>query len=225
MVTRFIENCMNCVIFANGQFFLSAAEHSLWLQADLVIATDGGARHCHALQLIPHLLIGDMDSISSELLDYFTEQGSEVHRFPGRKDKTDLELAIEFAIGRGGRNITILGALGGRWDMSIASVMLLANPELADIAITLHDGPTNIYGVHGGNRLKILGEPGDTLSLIPLTGTAREVNLSGLEYALTDEDLSTGSTRGISNLFIDQQVEIALREGVLLVVHCRKTCD
>ena len=214
---------MNCVIFANGDFsMLSLAENS-WKMSDLIIATDGGARHCLNLQIIPHLLVGDMDSISAEILDYFTELGSEIHRFPGRKDKTDLELAIDLAISRGCTTILIMGALGGRWDMSIASIMLLASSTSLGITISLRDGSTDFHCVRAGGNLKVNGNPGDTLSLVPLDGPARGVSLSGLEYLLQDEDILPGSTRGISNILIEQHAGISLKDGLLLVIHDRKT--
>ena len=212
---------MKCVIFANGDFTLPPDTDTSWRQAELVIATDGGARHCHAQQLTPHLVVGDMDSISSELLEELTEKGSEILRFPARKDKTDLELAIELAVGRGAQDILIYGALGGRWDMSIAAIMLLTAPSSAGISLTLRDGATDLCRVRGGEHLTINGHAGDTLSLIPLVGPVRGVTLSGLEYPLTDEDIQAGSTRGISNVFTQSQARIDLKEGLLLCVVCR----
>jgi thiamine pyrophosphokinase len=217
------EKYMKCVIFANGDLPEPIALNPPWNKADLFIATDGGARHCRHLRLTPHLLIGDMDSISPELLDHFVSLGSEIHRFPGRKDKTDLELAIELAIGRGVNNILIVGAFGGRWDMTITSIMLLANPDSADIVLSLRDGSTDFHRVRAGGELTIHGDPGDTVSLIPLTEDARGVTLDGLEYPLINENIQVGSTRGISNLFTGKQAAISLREGLLLVVHARKS--
>ncbi len=217
---------MKCVIFANGDFSLPPNPDTPWQQAELIIATDGGARHCHLLHITPHLLIGDMDSIPPWLLRHLTEQGSEIHRFPAHKDKIDLELAVELAVGRGAQDILIFGALGGRWDMSIAAIMLLTAPASAGISLTLRDGSTDIRRVHGGEHLTIHGAPGDTLSLIPLAGPVRGATLSGLDYPLTDEDIPAGSTRGISNVLTQSQARIDLKEGLLLciVAHDVKHC-
>lgn len=214
---------MKCVIFANGDFYRPPYPESPWQQAELIIATDGGARHCHLLQITPHLLIGDMDSISPWLLRHLTEQGSEIHRFPARKDKIDLELAIELAAARGAQDILVYGALGGRWDMSIAAIMLLT--ASAGISLILRDGVTDICRIHGGEHLTISGAPGDTLSLIPLAGPVRGVTLSGLEYPLTDQDIPTGSTWGISNILTQPQARVDLKEGLLLCVVCHNVKD
>ena len=213
---------MNCVIFANGDFSLLPNAGAPWRHAELIIATDGGARHCHLLQLTPHLLIGDMDSIPPWLLEHLTEQGSEIHRFPCRKDKTDLELAIDLAVERGAQDILIFGALGGRWDMSIAAIMLLTAPAYAGIPLTLRDCSTDICRVHAGEHLIINGNPGDTLSLIPLVAPVRGVTLTGLDYPLTDQDISVASTRGISNVLSQSRAGVALREGILLIIHSKQ---
>ncbi len=209
---------MNCIIFANGDFSLSPSTDCPWRQADLIIATDGGARHCHLLQLIPDLLVGDMDSISPGLQAHLAEQGCEIRRFPCRKDKTDLELAIDIACERGAKSILTLGALGGRWDMSLAAIMLLATPAYAGIDLTLQDGSTVISRLHGGGHLSIQGQPGDTVSLIPLAGPARGVSLGGLDYPLTDQDIPIGSTLGISNILTQPLARIDLREGLLICI-------
>lgn len=213
---------MKCVIFANGDFSISPVAGSPWQQAELVIACDGGGRHCQLLGIAPQLVIGDMDSIAPSLLAEFEKQGSEIHRVPARKDKTDLELAIELAVDRGAQDILIFGALGGRWDMSIAAIMLLAAPAWAGLSLILRDGATSIHRLRGGGHLTIPGAAGDTLSLIPLAGPVRGVTLNGLDYPLTGEAIEAGSSRGISNVFLGNRAEIALEEGLLLCIHSRE---
>jgi thiamine pyrophosphokinase len=68
-------------------------------------------------------------------------------------------------------------------------------------------------------RTDISGAAGDTVSLIPLNGTARGVRTEGLYYPLRDEDLYFGPARGVSNVMNGEQAAVMLREGVLLVVH------
>ncbi|UKI38395.1 MAG: hypothetical protein L6V93_10935 [Clostridiales bacterium] len=41
------------------------------------------------------------------------------------KNATDTHIAVDFAVEKGFRNITLIGALGGRIDHSLANVMLL----------------------------------------------------------------------------------------------------
>lgn len=209
---------MRCTIFANGQYSLPVDLDRQQLQKELIIATDGGAVHCHAIGITPHLLVGDMDSIPGWLLAQLEQQGVEILRFSPRKDKTDLELAIELAIDRGADTIVLLAALGLRWDMSIAAVMLLASPHFANISLMLRDGSTDIFRIGSGQKITVSGRPGDRLSIIPLNGPACGVSLSGLAYPLSDHDIPVGATLGISNVFTHPQARIELRQGILLCV-------
>jgi thiamine pyrophosphokinase len=209
---------MQCTIFANGPFSLDTRIDPKMLQHDYVIATDGGALHCHDLGLTPDLVVGDMDSIPRWLLEELRRQEVEVRTFPERKDHTDLELAIDLAVERGMTDMTILAALGRRWDMSIAAVMLLAAPRLAGLHIVLRDGPTDLFCLRGRQRLDLAAMPGQRLSLIPLGGPAHGVTLDGLEYPLDNHLIPFGSTLGISNVVTKPEVLIQIHEGLLLCI-------
>jgi thiamine pyrophosphokinase len=209
---------MKCTILANGQWSQPAGPNLERRQTDLIIATDGGAVHCRALSVTPDLLVGDMDSVPDDLLAELEGKGVEILRFPPRKDQTDLELAIELAIERGADDIVILAALGLRWDMSIAAVMLLASPRFATVSLVLRDGATDILRLRGGQQLEIAGTPGDRLSIIPVGGPAVGVRLSGLAYPLADQDIPLGATLGVSNILTQPPARIELRKGLLLCI-------
>lgn len=209
---------MKCVIFANGPLKQDTLTEEAIRQHDLVLATDGGAVHCHSLGIKPDIVVGDMDSIPGWLLALLRQQDVEVHTFPQRKDQTDLELAIDLAIERGMEEITILGALGERWDMSIASIMLLATARFAGIQMTLRAGSTALFCLRGPDLKQFAGCPGDRLSLIPIGSPVAGVTLQGLEYPLTNHLIPLGSTLGISNIVIGPQVALTIQEGILLCV-------
>jgi thiamine pyrophosphokinase len=59
---------------------------------------------------------------------------------------------------------------------------------------------------------------GACCSLIPLTTVAEGVTTGGLLYPLRGEDLTVGSTRGISNEIIGEEGTVRIRGGLLLVV-------
>ncbi len=207
---------MRAVIFANGTLNppVTLAE------GDFIIAADGGARHCQALGLRPNAVIGDLDSLSPADLQALKAQGAEILQFPARKDFTDLELALIHARSLEADEILILGALGERWDQTVANVMLPAS--FPGMQIRLVDGSQELCYLRAGETLTVTGQPGDTLSLVPLGGQARGITTLGLEYPLKDEDLPPGSTRGISNVLLENQAQIKLDEGLLLCVLLRR---
>lgn len=206
------------VIFANGVISHLDEARSLILPGDILIAADGGGRHCHQLGLKPDILIGDFDSLDPAELDTFRKAGTMVIHHPARKDYTDLELAIRHAQSIHANEILVLGGLGARWDQTLANLLLPAAADFADMRISLLDGRQEVLLVRGGERLEIRGLPGDTVSLIPLGGDARGVTTLGLEYPLTGETLSFGATRGVSNVLLGKTASIEISTGLLMCV-------
>ncbi len=214
---------MRIIIFANGLLENPTATIQPWLAPDtLVAAADGGARHATAAGLIPHTVIGDMDSLTPSECAWLEAAGTCLLRFPPEKNETDLELALQWAARQNAAEIVILGALGGRPDQELANLMLLTLPELTERRVLIVAPPWEIQLLRGGTTTLISGTPGDLLSLVPLGGAARDISTTGLAYPLTHETLSLGPARGISNVFTTPQATIHFTEGLLWCFHALK---
>lgn len=209
---------MRFLIFANGKIGPKTDVKAFAAPPVRIFAADGGARFCLENGIRPHAVVGDMDSLEPEMLGQLKADGVEILEFPARKDQTDLELALELAIGRGATEIIVLGALGLRWDMSIANVLLLTRSGMENAGIRIVDEYQEITLIRAGETLKIRGNKGDRLSLIPLFSAAEGITLEGLEYLLNNETLYPGSTRGISNILSGSEARIHLKQGMLLCV-------
>jgi thiamine pyrophosphokinase len=207
------------IIIANGELRDPSDARTLVKTEDLLIAADGGARHCRRLGLIPHIVVGDLDSLTPEERAALERAGTRFEIHPAHKDETDLELALQAAMREGARDVVILAALGGRWDQTLANMLLLAHPDFATLTLRLADGPDTLWIVR--DQATVRGARGDTLSLMPLAGDAEGVTLSGLEYPLNDGTLRFGYTTGISNVLTASEATITVRRGVLLAVHRR----
>ena len=210
------------VIFANG-----ILSHPDWLKAQLqttdrFFCADGGTQHALALGLIPEAIIGDLDSLSSETVSQMEAAGVTLHRHPADKDQTDLELALALAVAEKPQEILLVTALGGRLDQTLANILLLTHPAYASVRLTLIDGPQWATLLRAHQSIIIDGQLGDTLSLIPLTPTVHQVTLTGVTWPLTAASLSFGSTLTISNVFAAPQVNVAIGDGMVLVVHFNK---
>ena len=59
---------------------------------DFILAADGGLRHTQQLNIRPHGILGDFDSLG------YTPEGAQV--FPVEKDDTDAMLAARKGLGR-----------------------------------------------------------------------------------------------------------------------------
>jgi thiamine pyrophosphokinase len=213
---------MKVVVFANGPLSAHTPTRRHLRDAALVIAVDGGVRHCHAQGVVPGILVGDMDSAAPQDLKRFAEQGTRLVRHPRRKDKTDLALALELALARHAGEIIVFGALGRRWDMSLANLMLLTDTAFADIRLVLIDGGTRVSLLRGGGGLTVIGRPGDTVSFIPAGGPARGVTLDGFDYPLDRQTIGEASTLGISNTLVGDRGVVRLERGLLFCVVVKK---
>jgi thiamine pyrophosphokinase len=206
------------VIFANGELEKHTPVQELIRPGDTIIAADGGSRYCALLGITPDVLIGDFDSITQEELDGFQKAGAQIVRHPARKDFTDLELALHHARALEADEILVLGALGARWDQTIANLLLPASARLRDVPVRLIDGRQEVRLLRGGETHEIRGSPGDIVSLIPLGESVDGITTKGLEYPLRDETLYFGATRGISNVLLGDTASIMSRQGNLLCV-------
>lgn len=213
---------MRVIVFTNGELQHPQSVLEIIQDGDVLIAADGGARHCLSLGLFPKLVIGDFDSLGEVELHELENAGAVILRYPADKDETDLELALIKAREYGPGEIIIFGALGARWDMTLANLMLMAHPDLASLNIRIIDGPQEISLLRGSQSKQIHGQPGDTVSLIPLLGDASGISTRGLEYPLEKGTLRFGATRGVSNVMRTQLARVQLDEGLLLVVLIKK---
>ena len=213
-----MKNFKRAVLFANGD---SPENDSLSIdEYDFLVAVDGGLHHLLQLGLTPQLLIGDLDSVTSEDLDSCMLWGVEILRFPPEKDQTDLELAVLEVLQRGFTDIIITCAIGGRLDHTLGNLALLALPELKGAHARISQGTTTIYFVN--EHINLLTNPGDLISVLPWGETVHNINTIGLQYALTDATLYPWKSRGLSNVATANQVSVTVKSGQLFLFHVTK---
>jgi thiamine pyrophosphokinase len=206
------------VIFANGELQDGSAVRRALDVSAYCIAADGGAQLAQMMGLPIALLVGDMDSITPDLLHQLEVSGCEIKRYPAEKDETDLELALLEATQRGAEWVRVIGALGGRLDQMLANIYLLNLPALQGRDVRLVAGKQTAWIIGEGEHL-LDGEVGDTISLLPLMGSAEGISTQGLKYPLHQESLFYGTARGVSNQMIAQTASLQVRKGRLLVIH------
>lgn len=215
-----MNDLKHATLFVNGQLEDPGALRLILKPASLWIAVDGGLTHLRRLGLEPDVVIGDLDSVEPGDLTYLEPFGIKVLQYPPAKDETDLELALTWAAAQPDvTEIVVLGALGGRPDQTLANLLLLALPALAGREVIIADGAWTVRCLRGGETATFHGQPGDTLSLLPLGGDAVGVTTGGLAYPLRDETLHFGFTRGVSNEFAGETATVSLQTGLLWCLH------
>lgn len=208
------------LIFANGDLNDGPAVRAALDHAPdaRIIAADGGARLALACARPPDLVIGDFDSLSDDEVRDLADRGAQIVRFPAAKDETDLELALLRAVQDGAVWLRVIGAVGDRLDQTLANLYLLTLDELAGRDVRLVAGRQTLWLLRPGTHL-IRGTPGDTLSLLPLVGSAENIRTTGLQYSLRGETLRLGPARGVSNVLEADTATVTFSTGLLIAVH------
>lgn len=197
---------MRAVIIGNGDIKDYQYIKSKINGDDFIICADGGYNHAEKMGIVPDVLIGDFDSAKN------FEKVKDRIEYPKRKDFTDGELAVMYAIDNGYENIVLIAMTGNRFDHSIADILLLEKCKNG----VLIDDNNEIYLLK--DKLSLNGKKGQTLSIIPIKDNAVGITTDGLEYPLNDETLYFGSSRGISNVMLADKCDITIKSGMALVI-------
>lgn len=211
-----------CLIFANGTLPDLDAARRLLRPDDFLIAADGGTRHLLDLGRTPSIIIGDLDSATFDLRP-LTAAGIQIIQHPRDKNETDLELALDHAIGLGFREIVIVAALGGRLDQTLGNLALISATRHPPLVTRIDDGVESAQFCRA--RSEVRGRRGDLVSLIPWGGEVTGVRTEGLRWPLSNETLVPHKTRGISNELTGDVAHIQIASGLLLIIHRRLNAE
>lgn len=214
---------MKGLIVCNGEIKNYFFYRSYFEKAGLVICTDGALRHMSGFGITPHVLLGDFDSIGSITSDEYSDflnRGMKVKKFPVEKDKTDTELAVDYAFDAGCNEIILIGAIGSRIDHTLSNIYLLKKiVERGACGWIINEA--NKITLIKNSSIILEKEHDEYVSLLPLFGQARGISTRGLYYPLDNDTLLVGSSRGISNEFTGKIAQITVKEGLLLVIISR----
>lgn len=206
------------VICTGGQLGAWALAHIK--AGDKLIGADNGALFLISHGLHPDIAIGDFDSVSEEeLLLIRASSGQTIECDPIDKNYTDTEMAMQLALDMKPRELVLLGALGTRFDHSLANVHLLVLAAKQHVRATIIDDHNKISLVTDQIVIEQQGYP--NVSLLPLSMRVEGITLTGFQYPLTDAGLTIGQSLGISNVLHSHTGKIELREGLLLIIQSR----
>ena len=200
-----------CIIFCAAEFDALAAPIG---PEDHVIAADGGLRHTQKLNILPHTILGDFDSLG------FVPEGANV--YPVEKDDTDAMLAARRGLELGFREFLFYGSLDGpRLDHTVANfqtLQFLADRDAQGYLV----GKDYIVTVVKNGSLRFPAGCTGTVSVFCMGCDAEGVTLKGLYYPLENGRLAAGFPLGVSNHFTGETAEISVKNGSLLVMWDRQ---
>ncbi|MFH2037263.1 MAG: thiamine diphosphokinase, partial [Candidatus Zixiibacteriota bacterium] len=194
------------ILFLNNSY--PAKDNQFYLEltkSRIKIAVDGGLRFFIRNKIKPDLLIGDLDSIPRVSQTYLSGIKTLIH--PSKKNKTDSELALEYALENLADDIIICGAISeSQIDHTLGNIFLLrlisnsSAKASREINARIASPQSEIYLLNDSG-VEIKGKKGDIVSILPLPGCDL-VAYSNLDYPAPKEPIECGSSRTLRNRMI-----------------------
>lgn len=182
---------------------------------DIILCADGGYLAAQKLGLSPDMIIGDMDSIA----DGKIPDGYPTWRVSKEKDETDTFLCILKGLELGCTKFLIIGAIGGRFDHTLANLQLMAWGLDKGIEITCLSDKVEVMMFSPGSYL-LTGRPDIYLSLLAYTPEVTNLTTKGVQYPLNGAVITNRFPLGISNRITGDKAEISFTGGTLLIILC-----
>ena len=199
-----------CTILANGKFPSHSTPLKVLKESSYLLCLDGAVDKLISsnIDIIPDLIIGDMDSISVDSKTKF----SEIIKTNPNQNKNDLTKGLEWAIGEGFSEIQILGSTGKREDHTIANIFnILENNYNASINIISDYGKMEIVK----NTKIIESFPGQQISFFAVDKNLK-ISTDGLKYELTNCKLDSLHSFSL-NESLSQSFKIIIDSGQILL--------
>ncbi|HUL44324.1 MAG TPA: thiamine diphosphokinase [Bacteroidota bacterium] len=207
---------MHALIIANGTLPPRNIVDTALSTADFIICADGGANHARRLKIIPHLILGDFDSILPSTRRFFQEVQQ---RRIADQGSTDLEKAIRFSLRHNFTSADILGGLGSRIDHTTGALGCFRKfGERINLRFIDPEGEITLIR----KAVTFPAKRGEKISLIPFT-PCKGITTRRLRYPLHNGALELGVREGISNEATGTPVSISVRSGVLLLYRFRNS--
>ncbi|MBE6973215.1 MAG: thiamine diphosphokinase [Ruminococcaceae bacterium] len=178
---------------------------------DLLIAADGGFATVERMGLVPHLVIGDFDSLGKQ------PDHPNTMVLPTVKDDTDMSAAIKIGRERGYTRFALYGGTGGRLAHTLANLQLLDGLAREGCRGFLVGEGTVATAVHN-SKLNFPAHMFGYLSAFCVSGRAEGVALSGLKYEVSDARMESSFPLGVSNEFTGLPARVEVADGSLLVL-------
>lgn len=208
------NSCDTALIICNGELPDKRILRPFLRKNPLIVCVDGGANSALKLHLIPHVIIGDFDSISEQTEKHYLRTTQIKFIYLRRQTDTDFEKALRYVTSREIPKAIIVGATGNLLDHTLGNFSILVR-FVSKLEIKIID--TNYFGEFVNHFLDFKCVIGSRISLIPLPG-AVGITTSGLKYQLSDESLEYGVREGTCNEATAEHVRINLRKGILLIL-------
>lgn len=191
-------------------------------ETEFVIGVDKGLEFLYKHEIKPDYIVGDFDSVSRELVDYYREElNVPIREFNPVKDASDTEIALRLCLGLNRKSILILGGTGSRIDHLWANVQCLQIALQAGVDARIVDSHNQIRLLDSDITLKKSEAFGPYFSLFPLEMPVDELSIRGAKYPLQNHFLKPSDSLCVSNEFAEDEVTISFVYGKVILMETR----
>ena len=179
-----------------------------------IIGVDGGTKHLFDRSINPDVVLGDLDSIDTLLLEKTKSMNINFVHYEVNKDKTDFELSLDSIEKPSEKNIFLIGGEEGEVDHLFSIFSLVTNFEYAENLTWFYQEKTILFR----KNITIEIEKGSNFSIIPITDL-KSLNISGAEWELNQEDIKAGSSKTLRNLSKSETISINCEAGLFSLIY------
>jgi thiamine pyrophosphokinase len=181
---------MNILLVANGKVNNKVLSNQFINknQIEKVIAVNGGSNKLVKLNILPDLIIGDLDSkkirkLKKDLVDILKQK---IISFPKDKDFSDLELAVNYINNLDSivNRIFCFGVIGNRLDHTLANINSLFNLYLKESVknVIIYDMESVVFLIKDKQEIKLEVDVNIRASVLAFDIPACKAYLNGFKY-------------------------------------------
>jgi thiamine pyrophosphokinase len=176
-------------------------------ECQLVVAADGGIAACQQAGIEPDYLVGDMDSVASDML--LSKNTKKIYN--PDQESTDMQKVLNFTRGLAADELIVVNAFGGRADHTFANYLILEEFS-REFSLQVYDDIGRLSFLRPG-RTVLANQVGKIVSLWAFSGV-EDLNLNGFKYNLIEKNTATHFL-GISNEIVKDKATIEFKKGKL----------
>lgn len=201
----------NILIIGNARDEKLSKWNSLIENSDIIIACDGAIKRCIEQQINVDYLIGDMDSITQEILQQAKSSNVKIVEML-EQNNNDLTKAILFSQRLEPESVNIIGVDGGNSEHQFCNYMSLIE---CNSNAKIHLDDCTVCAVRQSEIEYFSIEIGTLFSVFSI-GTSLGVNLTGAKWELENSKLTPSST-GLHNIATSERIGLYCESGSLLL--------
>jgi len=179
------------------------------LKDRFVICADGAYNWASGKKIKIDLVVGDFDSVDGKI-----DKATKVLKYDKNKDRTDGQICLDYLIENKYTDIIFLGGGGKRDDHYRFNLNLMYRAFLQNITCEFFTNYCTIY--LSDNKFCKSLPVNSFISLAPFFESSHIIYTKGLKYQIKNKTVYSKDTLTVSNVVIENNVEI-VSKGLVLI--------